>query len=168
MTASHGRYLSVDKRLSLVEVYVNDVVVLALILLLTTSGYAAGRMHGQFGYRMGYRYGYRQGYFDGDRASWTRRRRDLQAAVASVLKAPYEVRSDAYPDHLVGTTYTSASQGEAEDEPLEVPASEPVTEDADDPVNAKAGEPGKAKTGGGRPARSGRPERPKVEIASDG
>ena len=141
----------------------NDVVALALILLLTTAGYAAGRMHGQLGYRMGYRYGYRQGYFDGDRASWTRRRRDLQAAVASVLKAPYQVRPDAYPDHPVGTTYTSASQGDAEDEPLEVPAAEPVTEDARDPGKAKAGEPG-----GNRSARSGRPERPKVEIASDG
>ncbi len=99
----------------------NDVVALALILLLATSGYAAGRVHGQFGYRMGYRYGYRQGYFDGDRASWTRRRRDLQAAVASVLKAPHEVRPDSYPDHTVGTTYTSAARGEAEDEPVEVP-----------------------------------------------
>ena len=39
---------------------------------------------------MGYRYGYRQGYFDGDRASWNRRRRDLQAAVASVLTSPGE------------------------------------------------------------------------------
>jgi len=163
--------LSVDRRLSLVEVYVNDVVALALILLLTTAGYAAGRMHGQLGYRMGYRYGYRQGYFDGDRASWSRRRRDLQAAVASVLKAPYEVRPDAYPDRHVGTTYTSASQGEADDEPLEVPALEPVMHDAGDPGEAKAGEPGKAKAGepgGGRPARSGRPARPKVEIASDG
>ena len=99
----------------------NDVVALALILLLATSGYAAGRLHGQFGYRMGYRYGYRQGYFDGDRASWTRRRRDLQAAVASVLKSPHEVRPDFYPDHTVGTTYTSAAHGDAEDEPVEVP-----------------------------------------------
>ena len=99
----------------------NDVVALALILLLATSGYAAGRVHGQFGYRMGYRYGYRQGYFDGDRASWTRRRRDLQAAVASVLKSPYEVRPDSFPDHTVGTTYTSAAHGDAEDEPADVP-----------------------------------------------
>jgi hypothetical protein len=113
--------LSVDNRHTVVEVYVNDVVALALILLLATSGYAAGRVHGQFGYRMGYRYGYRQGYFDGDRASWTRRRRDLQAAVASVLKAPYEVRPDSYPDHTVGTTYTSVAHDDAEDEPIEVP-----------------------------------------------
>ena len=55
----------------------NDLVALALILLLASCGYAAGRLHGQFGYRSGYRFGYRQGYFDGDRASWTRRRRDL-------------------------------------------------------------------------------------------
>jgi hypothetical protein len=101
---------------------VNDVVALALILLLATSGYAAGRMHGQFSYRMGYRYGYRQGYFDGDRASWTRRRRDLQAAVAAVLKAPFEVREGSHPDHTVGTTYTSAARGDAGDEPNEVPA----------------------------------------------
>jgi hypothetical protein len=66
---------------------VNDIVVLGLILLLTSAGYAAGRVHGQFGYKWGYRYGYRQGYFDGDRASWNRRRRDLQAAVAAVLTA---------------------------------------------------------------------------------
>jgi hypothetical protein len=112
--------LSVDKRHTVVEVYVNDVVALALILLLATSGYAAGRVHGQFGYRMGYRYGYRQGYFDGDRASWTRRRRDLQAAVAAVLKSPFEVRPDSYPDHTVGTTYTSAAHGDAEDEPVQV------------------------------------------------
>ena len=85
----------------------NEVVALVLILLLALSGYAAGRVHGQFGYRMGYRYGYRQGYFDGDRASWNRRRRDLQAAVASVLHSP----PDAYlrPDASVGTTYTSTA-----------------------------------------------------------
>lgn len=107
----------------------NDVLALGLILLLATSGYAAGRLHGQFGYRMGYRYGYRQGYFDGDRASWTRRRRDLQAAVASVLKAPADVRGEsypglaAYPDHTVGTTYTSTAHEDADEGPIEVPAS---------------------------------------------
>ena len=59
----------------------NEIVALGLVLLLATSGYAAGRMHGQFGYRLGYRFGYRQGYFDGDRASWSRRRREMQAVV---------------------------------------------------------------------------------------
>ena len=103
----------------------NEVVALALILLLATSGYAAGRVHAQYSYRMGYRHGYRQGYFDGDRASWTRRRRDLQAAVASVLKAPYDVRPETYPDHTVGTTYTSSGAGDDEDGPVEVPAPEP-------------------------------------------
>ena len=56
----------------------NEVFALVLILLLAGSGYAAGRVHGQFSYRLGFRYGYRQGYFDGDRASWNRRRRELR------------------------------------------------------------------------------------------
>ena len=98
----------------------NEVVALALILLLATSGYAAGRVHAQFSYRMGYRHGYRQGYFDGDRASWTRRRRDLQAAVASVLSA----RPESFLDPAAGTTYTSAAHNDAEDGPVEVPAPE--------------------------------------------
>ena len=88
----------------------NSIVALGLILLLATAGYAAGRVHGQFGYRVGFRYGYRQGYFDGDRASWNRRRRDLQAAVASVLKGTSD-------DPSVGTTYTSAAAAD-ESEPL--------------------------------------------------
>jgi hypothetical protein len=88
----------------------NSIVGLGLILLLATAGYAAGRFHGQFGYRVGFRYGYRQGYFDGDRASWNRRRRDLQAAVASVLKGTSDEPS-------VGTTYTSAAAAD-EAEPL--------------------------------------------------
>ena len=88
----------------------NEIVALILILLLATSGYAAGRMHGQLSYRLGYRYGYRQGYFDGDRASWNRRRRELQAAVASVLTTPPAMRSEAYPPTMpVGTTYTSTA-----------------------------------------------------------
>ena len=70
----------------------NEVFAMVLILLLAGSGYAAGRVHGQFSYRLGFRYGYRQGYFDGDRASWNRRRRELQAAVASVMRTPAEVR----------------------------------------------------------------------------
>jgi hypothetical protein len=129
-----------------VEVYVNDVVALALILLLATSGYAAGRVHGQFGYRMGYRSGYRQGYFDGDRASWTRRRRDLQAAVASVLKSPYEVRPDSHPDHTVGTTYTSAARGDTEDEPLEV-AGQSGRHARADRAGSKVAEPDMAEIG---------------------
>ena len=80
----------------------HDVVAVALILLLAIAGYGAGGFHGQFGYRVGFRYGYRQGYFDGDRASWNRRRRDLQAAVASVLRADR-------PELGAGTTYTAAS-----------------------------------------------------------
>jgi hypothetical protein len=95
---------------------VNDMLALALILLLATSGYAAGRMHGQFGYRWGYRNGYRQGYFDGDRASWNRRRRDLQATVASVLMAVTD--PEHRPEPGIGTTYTSASRSEDEPEGL--------------------------------------------------
>jgi hypothetical protein len=56
-----------------------------LVLLLASSSYAAGRLHGQLSYRIGYRHGYRQGYFDGDRGAWSRRRRDAGAAVAAVL-----------------------------------------------------------------------------------
>jgi len=89
---------------------VNEALALFLVLLLATSGYAAGRMHGQLGYRQGYRMGYRQGYFDGDRSSWNRRRRELQAAVVSVLKTPPAMRAEAYPaSKAVGTTYTSSA-----------------------------------------------------------
>jgi hypothetical protein len=97
-----------------------EVLALVLVLLLATSGYAAGRLHGQFSYRKGYRFGYRQGYFDGDRASWNRRRRDLQAAVASVLSTPPELRAEAFPAETAqGTTYTSAAH-DAEPEFAEV------------------------------------------------
>ena len=82
-----------------------------LVLLLGSSSYAAGRLHGQLSYRIGYRFGYRQGYFDGDRAAWNRRRREAQATIASVLAVP---SSPTAPDraHTVvrqGTTYTGAS-----------------------------------------------------------
>lgn len=56
-----------------------------LVLVLGSTCYAAGRLHGQLSYRIGYRFGYRQGYFDGDRGAWNRRRRDAQAAIASAL-----------------------------------------------------------------------------------
>jgi hypothetical protein len=88
---------------------VTEVLNLLLILALALGGYAAGRLHGQLGYRHGYRFGYRQGYFDGDRASWNRRRRELQAAVASVLTTPADRRAEAFPSSRpAGTTYTSA------------------------------------------------------------
>ena len=94
----------------------NEVIALVLVLVLATSGYAAGRLHAQFSYRLGYRFGYRQGYFDGDRSSWNRRRKEMQAAVASVLKVPPVVRARAYPPATaVGTTYTSALYGEDDD-----------------------------------------------------
>ncbi|MFB9235217.1 hypothetical protein ACFFWC_06645 [Plantactinospora siamensis] len=75
-----------------------------LVLLLASSSYAAGRLHGQLSYRVGYRFGYRQGYFDGDRGAWNRRRRDAQAAIASVLAAP-----PAGPRRRHGTTYRGAA-----------------------------------------------------------
>ncbi|MGW5669714.1 hypothetical protein, partial [Micromonospora sp. NPDC003776] len=59
-----------------------------LVLVLSSTCYAAGRLHGQLSYRIGYRFGYRQGYFDGDRGAWNRRRRDAQAAIASALSRP--------------------------------------------------------------------------------
>ena len=96
----------------------NEIVALALVLLLATSGYAAGRMHGQFSYRLGYRFGYRQGYFDGDRASWSRRRREMQAVVASVLSTPAEERSSTYVGPMLGGT-TYASNVAAEEDELE-------------------------------------------------
>ena len=100
----------------------NEIVALVLIVLLAGSGYAAGRLHGQLGYRMGYRFGYRQGYFDGDRSSWNRRRRELQAAVASVLTTPIEQRAEAYsPERPTGTTYTSAVVDDPSDEYAGVP-----------------------------------------------
>jgi hypothetical protein len=59
-----------------------------LVLVLGSTCYAAGRLHGQLSYRIGYRFGYRQGYFDGDRGAWHRRRRDAQAAIATALAGP--------------------------------------------------------------------------------
>ncbi|MFE9203679.1 hypothetical protein [Micromonospora sp. NPDC007230] len=59
-----------------------------LVLVLGSTCYAAGRLHGQLSYRIGYRFGYRQGYFDGDRGAWHRRRRDAQAAIAPALAGP--------------------------------------------------------------------------------
>ncbi|MGN9912036.1 hypothetical protein ACTMTJ_31300 [Phytohabitans sp. LJ34] len=79
---------------------------LFFVLLLGSSSYAAGRLHGQLSYRIGYRFGYRQGYLDGDRGAWNRRRREAQAAKpppadGKPLNRPVVVRQ--------GTTYTSAS-----------------------------------------------------------
>jgi hypothetical protein len=79
------------------------------ILLLTSSSYAAGRLHGQLSYHLGYRFGYRQGYFDGDRAAWNRRRREAQAAIASVLTVPPTTRTSHDTAVRSGTTYTGAS-----------------------------------------------------------
>jgi hypothetical protein len=98
----------------------NEVVAVVLVLVLVMSGYTAGRLHAQVSYRSGYRVGYRQGYFDGDRSSWSRRRRELQAAVASVLQTPPTVRGEAFaPSRPLGTTYTTSSTLEGEeDDPL--------------------------------------------------
>ncbi len=81
-----------------------------LVLLLSSSCYAAGRLHGQLSYRSGYRFGYRQGYFDGDRGAWNRRRREAQAAIASVMAVPSPSRPDnASPVVSQGTTYLGAA-----------------------------------------------------------
>ncbi|BCB79924.1 hypothetical protein GCM10022251_08850 [Phytohabitans flavus] len=78
---------------------------LFFVVLLGSSSYAAGRLHGQLSYRIGYRFGYRQGYLDGDRGAWNRRRREAQAVKVSAdgkpPARPVVVRQ--------GTTYTSAS-----------------------------------------------------------
>jgi hypothetical protein len=103
----------------------NEVVGLILVLLLATSGYAAGRLHGQFSYRLGYRFGYRQGYFDGDRASWSRRRREMQAVVASVLTAPREERGAAFAGSILGgTMYASEAGADDGDETERGPAAD--------------------------------------------
>jgi hypothetical protein len=81
-----------------------------LVLLLGSSSYAAGRLHGQLSYRIGYRFGYRQGYFDGDRGAWNRRRREAQAAIASVLATPSpSTPTNANTVVRQGTTYMGAS-----------------------------------------------------------
>lgn len=88
-----------------------------LVLLLGSSSYAAGRLHGQLSYRIGYRAGYRQGFVDGERGAWNRRRRDSQVALASAtssLAAPAAAlvgvgagTTQGSVKH--GTTYTGAS-----------------------------------------------------------
>ncbi|MBM0237686.1 hypothetical protein JNW88_11875 [Micromonospora sp. ATA32] len=78
-----------------------------LVLVLGSTSYAAGRLHGQLSYRIGYRFGYRQGYFDGDRGAWNRRRRDAQAAIASALSVP--TTPVGGPAVRQGTTYTGSS-----------------------------------------------------------
>ncbi|WDZ86843.1 hypothetical protein [Micromonospora cathayae] len=91
-----------------------------LVLLLGSTSYAAGRLHGQLSYRIGYRFGYRQGYFDGDRGAWNRRRRGAQAALASALAVPPgrgwpESRPappatyHGAPANRTGTTYTGSA-----------------------------------------------------------
>ncbi|HEX7745141.1 MAG TPA: hypothetical protein VF462_07760 [Micromonosporaceae bacterium] len=79
-----------------------------LVLLLGSSSYAAGRLHGQLSYRIGYRYGYRQGYFDGERGEWNRRRSNTSAAIAAATAAATPV-SPAGAVARPGTTYTGAS-----------------------------------------------------------
>ncbi|MFE0589405.1 hypothetical protein [Micromonospora echinospora] len=81
-----------------------------LVLLLGSTSYAAGRLHGQLSYRIGYRFGYRQGYFDGDRGAWNRRRREAQVALASALAVPSApaVRAGV-PVTRTGTTYTGSA-----------------------------------------------------------
>lgn len=79
-----------------------------LVLLLASSSYAVGRLHGQLSYRLGYRFGYRQGYFDGDRGAWNRRRRESQA-IASVLAVPSPTPGSNHTAVRQGTTYRAAS-----------------------------------------------------------
>ncbi|RGC66304.1 hypothetical protein C5N14_24615 [Micromonospora sp. MW-13] len=80
-----------------------------LVLVLGSTSYAAGRLHGQLSYRIGYRFGYRQGYFDGDRGAWNRRRREAQAAIASALAGPPPARDRDGRAARQGTTYTGSS-----------------------------------------------------------
>ncbi|MEO3775334.1 hypothetical protein ABGB16_00480 [Micromonospora sp. B11E3] len=80
-----------------------------LVLVLGSTSYAAGRLHGQLSYRIGYRFGYRQGYFDGDRGAWHRRRREAQAAIASALAGPPVTAARRGPAARQGTTYTGSA-----------------------------------------------------------
>ncbi len=84
---------------------------LFILLLIGSCTYAVGRVHAKVGYRFGYRFGYRQGYFDGDRASWNRRRRDAQVAISSVLhgKQARNTRTETFSLVRQGTTYSSTS-----------------------------------------------------------
>jgi hypothetical protein len=80
-----------------------------LVLLLGSSSYAAGRLHGQLSYRIGYRYGYRQGYFDGERGAWNHRRPAAPAAIAAAAAAAATPVSPAGAVMRQGTTYTGAT-----------------------------------------------------------
>jgi hypothetical protein len=66
---------------------VSDALVMALVLLLLGSGYAAGRVHAEVGYRTGFRMGYRQGHADGARLHPSPRRPD-PAPTIHVTEAP--------------------------------------------------------------------------------
>src|SRR5262249_43358435 len=94
---------------------------------------------------------------DGDRASWNRRRRELQNAVASVLKEPADLDDLGPPDRSGGTTYAS-SAAYGEDEPVGEPiADEEAVEAADaeatDPEPEQS--PDGAAEGGGRHSAAG-------------
>jgi hypothetical protein len=113
---------------------VNEIFAVLLVLLLAVSGYIAGRMHGQYSYHVGYRFGYRHGYYDGDRASWNRRRRELQNAVASVLREPETPRQPGPAGRPAGTTYASSAYADTDPTPpvtvppvTVVPAPQPAT-----------------------------------------
>jgi hypothetical protein len=78
-----------------------------LVLVLSSSSYAAGRLHGHLTYRNGYR----QGYFDGDRGAWNRRRREAQTVAATIRAEPRQRSAPDVPTTMIGsgTTYLSAS-----------------------------------------------------------
>ena len=140
----------------------NEILAVLLVLLLASSGYAAGRMHGQYSYHVGYRFGYRHGYYDGDRASWNRRRRELQNAVASVLKEPVAADlDDLGPPDRSGGTYYPSSAAYGEDEPVDEQVAEPEepvgAEDTDphpEPAAESAGEAGGRHSAAGSPSGS--------------
>lgn len=79
-----------------------------LVLVVSASSYAAGRLHGQLSYRVGYRFGYRQGYFDGDRGAWHRRRYESNSTLAAVLAG--QATTTGEPESSArGTTYRGGS-----------------------------------------------------------
>ncbi|HEX6498388.1 MAG TPA: hypothetical protein VF054_05070 [Micromonosporaceae bacterium] len=113
---------------------------LLILALLFVSAYVAGMMQARTGYRYGYRFGYRQGYFDGDRASWNRRRRETQA-VLETLASPPRPNSRAMGRGTTkhnGTTYHSSYALGRHLHPEHTRAEQSRTDPADQPRTDRA------------------------------
>ena len=105
-----------------------------LVLLLASSSYAAGRLHGQLSYKIGYRAGYRNGYADGDRAAWLYRRREPGESSGSF--PPSGSNAGSFP--ATGTASVSASTGPAALTATATPVPAPVGTPPDLPTVAES------------------------------